>query len=70
MINKPPPFKGLNIRIPIVTPIKGRGFINHGSGLSRLLRWYLGRSRKEAGITVRCGAHRKSEKSYEPIANI
>ena len=33
MINKPPPFKGLNIRIPIIIPIKGRGFINHGSGL-------------------------------------
>ena len=29
MINKPPPFNDLNIRIPI----KGRGFINHGSGL-------------------------------------
>ena len=26
-------FKGLNIRIPIVIPIKGMGFINHGSGL-------------------------------------
>ena len=33
MINKPPPFKGLNVRIPIIIPIKGRGFINHGSGL-------------------------------------
>ena len=33
MINKPPPFKGLNIRIPIIMPIKGRGFINQGSGL-------------------------------------
>ena len=33
MINKPPPFKDLNIRIPIMIPIKGRGFINHGSGL-------------------------------------
>ena len=34
MINKPPPFKGLNIRIPIVIPIKGRGFINQGSTLN------------------------------------
>ena len=33
MINEPPPFKGLNIKIPIVIPIKGRGFINHVSGL-------------------------------------
>ena len=32
MINKPPPFKGLPIRIPIIIPIKGRGFINQGSG--------------------------------------
>ena len=36
MINKPPPFKGLNIRIPIIIPIKGRGFINHGSGLLKI----------------------------------
>ena len=33
MINKPPPFKGLNIRIPIKTPTQGRGFVNQGSGL-------------------------------------
>ena len=26
MINKPPQFKGLNIRIPIIILIKGRGF--------------------------------------------
>ena len=35
MSDKPPPCKGLSIRIPIVIPIKGRGVINHGSGLSR-----------------------------------
>ena len=34
MIHKPPPFKSLNIRIAIIIPIKGRGFINHGSGLA------------------------------------
>ena len=33
MINKPPSYKGLNIRNPIISPIMGRGFINHGSGL-------------------------------------
>ena len=33
MINKPPPFKGLNVRIPSIIPTKGRGFINQGSGL-------------------------------------
>ena len=33
MINEPPPFKGLNIRIPIITPVNGRRFINQGSGL-------------------------------------
>ena len=33
MITKPPPLKDLNIRIPIIIPIKGRGFINHGSEL-------------------------------------
>ena len=30
MINKPPPFKGLNIRIPIIIPIKGRGLLIRG----------------------------------------
>ena len=34
MINKPPPFKGLIIKIPMMIPVKGRGFINHGFGLS------------------------------------
>ena len=34
MINKPPPFEGLNIRIPIIIRIKGREFINQGSGVS------------------------------------
>ena len=29
-MNKPTPFKGLNIKIPNIIPIKGRGFINHG----------------------------------------
>ena len=33
MINEPPPFKGPNIRFPIIIPIKGRGFINQGSTL-------------------------------------
>ena len=33
MINKPPGFKGLNVGIPIIIPIKGRGFINQGSTL-------------------------------------
>ena len=32
MINKPPPFKGLDIRIPILIPVKG--FINQGSALA------------------------------------
>ena len=33
MINKPPPFKGLNIRMPIIIPMKGRRFVNQGSAL-------------------------------------
>ena len=34
MINNTPPFKGLNIRIPIIIPIKGGGFMNQRSGFS------------------------------------
>ena len=33
LINKPPPFKGLGIRIPIIISIKGRGFVNQGCGI-------------------------------------
>ena len=33
MINKPLPLKGLNIRIPIIISIEGRGLINQGSTL-------------------------------------
>ena len=32
MINEPLPFKGLNIRIPIIIPIKGRGLLIMGLG--------------------------------------
>ena len=32
MISKNLPFKGLNSRIPIKIPMRGRGFINQGSG--------------------------------------
>ena len=42
MMNKLPPFKGLNIRIPILIPIKGRGVINQGSGLVLALPLELG----------------------------
>ena len=38
MINKSLPFKGFNVRIPSRIPIKGREFINQGSGL-RGSRW-------------------------------
>ena len=39
MINKPPCFKGLDIRISIVISMRGSGFITHGSTLGlRVLR--------------------------------
>ena len=31
VISKSPPFKGLNIRTPIIIPIKEGGFVNKGS---------------------------------------
>ena len=37
LVNKPPPSKGLNIRIPIIIPTKEKGFINQGSGLYKTL---------------------------------
>ena len=33
-IKKPLPFKGLNDRMPILVPLKGRGVINQGSGIN------------------------------------
>ena len=32
-MNRPLTFKGLSIRTPVILPIKGRGFANHGSTL-------------------------------------
>ena len=40
MINNPPCFKGLNTSIPIIIPIKGRGFINQGSGLGFMVEGF------------------------------
>ena len=40
MINKSLPSKGINIRIPIIIPVKGRAFINQGSGVG--FRVYVG----------------------------
>ena len=40
MINKPPPFKGLNITIPMIIAVKGRGFIDRGSTLPYSLPYY------------------------------
>ena len=37
MTNKPLPFQGLNIRIPILIPSKGRGLIGLGSGLATVM---------------------------------
>ena len=49
MINKPIPFKGVNIRIPIILPIQGRGFINQGSRLAG------NRSERSAHKSRSCG---------------
>ena len=50
MINNPPPFKGLNTRIPIIIPMKGRGFINQGSTLGF---WVLPLTLKWLGLGFR-----------------
>ena len=38
LINKPPPFKGLTLKIPIIILIKGRGFSDHRSTLGEYYR--------------------------------
>ena len=43
MINKPLPFKGLNIRIPIMIPVKERWFTDHlGLRSFRVIGYYVG----------------------------
>ena len=45
MTNTSPRFKGLNIRIPMIIPIKGRGFFDQRSTLPIIregVRCYLG----------------------------
>ena len=37
MVNKPAPFRGLNIRIPIIVPIEGRGGYKSGVFVTRKL---------------------------------
>ena len=46
MINKHPPFKGLNIRIPTIIPIKVRGVIEQGSTLKLSSHWFLVREKE------------------------
>ena len=46
MTNKPPLSKGLHVRIPIIIPIKGRGFINKGSTLLGMIF----RNRRRTGV--------------------
>ena len=54
MLNKPPPFKVLNTKIPIIFPIKRRGFINQGSGLTILkLQLCFGWTPHKVMVTMR-----------------
>ena len=55
MSNKPPPFEGLTIRIPVIVPSKRRGSISHGFTLEatcgrQCVGLYLG-SRALPGMT-------------------
>ena len=52
-INKPPPFAGLNIRIPIIIPITGWGLINYGSTLGFRVRarsWFAHQVTRVEGL--------------------
>ena len=76
MINNPPPFKGHNISIPILIPIKGRVFTHLGSGLLRCcfpcvggssLCQYSTKSRVSAlGFGIRSGPHRSFGAGFAP----
>ena len=52
-VNKLPPFQGLNIRNPIIIPVKGRGFINQRSTLNpRLGRYAVMRESFPKALTL------------------
>ena len=56
MMNKPPPFKDLNVGIPSITPIKGRGFILHGSTLTSSTNcWWTLKLTFSAGVVLKSG---------------
>ena len=62
MTNKTPPFKGLNVRIPIIIPIKAMGFVNWRSTLPATARipiilglkaFIMSNSEVEVGVAAR-----------------
>ena len=56
VINKAPPFEGLNIRIPIIIPIKGTGSIIQGSTLGPLdlgIAFWVIRGCQCSGLSLR-----------------
>ena len=55
LIHKPPPFKDLNIRIPIMIPIKSRGLINQKSTLAVAVAWL--RMNRGAEGAIKCVRH-------------
>ena len=57
MINEPPPFKGLTIRIPIIIPIQGRGFINQGSTKNSSGFSQAARSKSRVDVAILGGAY-------------
>ena len=54
MMNKPPPFKGLNVGIPSIILIKGRGFINQGSTLRALAKAHVKQAGPNSCIRASC----------------
>ena len=65
MINQPLPFKGLISRIPTIIPIKGRGFINHGSTLvTRYPSSILSFPFVFGGLLIKAEFHQKGYPEY------
>ena len=70
MMNKPPPLKGLDIRVPTIIPIQGKGFINQGSTLPSLtssLRFHQRASQNCVPVRQKPQAPNSQTEAHSPL---
>ena len=66
MINEAPPFKGLNISIPVITPFQGRGLLING--LQQGLGFRLQGLRFRVGHCLCSSTKMEGDKAQDPTS--